>query len=352
MTAPQYPGQPPQQQYPPQQTFSHPAPQQYPPQPPQQYAPQPQFQQPAPQQQFGPMPGMPAGLPSGAPSIEQSGVINFAKLIKDAKAGAAWPEGDYDFEVAEVEATASAKGSPMLKVKLRCLVGTYAGKTITNYFTLTMDSPMALNIFFRQMAAFGLPETFFAQFGENGNLEPVAAELRGKRATITLEQEERQGAKQNKVKIVKPFGGVGASGAPMVGAPMAPPPPPPAPPAPAQALPMPSQGMPPAPEQPLYQQLQQPAPTAQFQPPPPPQAPVGPPEQQFQQVAPPPPAPVYAEPQQQYAPQPAEIPNGQHAVDIAPEGFPQQVWDGMQEPQRQAFRASIAGAVPAGQQPV
>jgi len=135
---------------------------------------------------------------------ETLNVFDFGQLLKDAKAGAAWPEGDYDFEVAEADAVTASTGSPMVKTKLRCLVGTYANKTVTNNFVLSVENPGALAIFFKHMKAFGLDESFFAQMGQS-DLRPVAAALRGRRARITLGRRMWNDVPQNQVNGVKPI---------------------------------------------------------------------------------------------------------------------------------------------------
>ncbi len=227
---------------------------------------------------------------------------DFKKLLQDAKAGGAWPLGDYDFEVADanVKVSGNGSGNEMLVTKLRCLVGPYAGKHITNNFVLTIDNPTALGIFFRHMAAFGLDDNFFAQIGE-GNLAPAAQALKGRRARITIGHRQWNGGTQNDVKAVNPLTD-GLSNT-LPGAVAGSPPPPP----PAQAMtPPPPPSTPPPP------------------PPPPPPAMATPPS-----APPPPPPPVPQQPAPATTPTQVEIPT-QYAA----------VWDSLPDAAKQAILAA------------
>lgn len=229
---------------------------------------------------------------------------DFSKLLQDAKAGGAWPIGDYDFEVGDTQVKMSSNGSgnEMIVAKLRCLVGPYAGKSITNNFVLTADNASALNIFFRHMAAFGLDDNFFAQIG-SGDLSPIANALRGRRARITIGHRMWNGANQNDIKAINPLTavGVGAAAAPGPAAPagVAPPPPP-------------AVGTVPPPPPP-------PAPAAVTSPPPPPPAPTPAPT-----PVPPPPAPV--------------------AADNPPPGYTAELWAAIPPEAKAAILASLQPA--------
>lgn len=116
--------------------------------------------------------------------------VDFNLLLKEAQsAGQALPDGDYPFIVDEANAQAASTGSPMVVCKLRILEGPHAGKKIRNNFVLTVDNPQALAIFFRHMAALGIPADFFAQLGQTDGvaaLSNVAAQIRGKQGIMTL----------------------------------------------------------------------------------------------------------------------------------------------------------------------
>lgn len=131
---------------------------------------------------------------------------DFNALLQDAKAGGAWPQGQYDFEVVEATAKTASTGSPMVVTKLRCISGEKAGKSITNNFVLTVDNPTALNMFFKHMAAFGLDASFFTQIG-SGTLDPVAANLVGRRARIKIGHRQWNGSTQNNVEGIEQLTG-------------------------------------------------------------------------------------------------------------------------------------------------
>ncbi len=240
---------------------------------------------------------------------------DFKKLLQDAKAGGAWPLGDYDFEVAEanVKMSGNGSGNEMIVTKLRCLVGPYAGKHINNNFVLTADNPNALSIFFRHMAAFGLDDNFFTQIGE-GNLAPAAQALKGRRVRITIGHRQWNGGTQNDVKAVNPLTDGLSNTLPGAAVGSPPPPPPPT----ATVPPPPTSSSAPSP----------PPPPATPSPPPPLPAMTAPP------AAPPPPPPP---PVQQPAPAPAppqvEIPPQYTAVwDSLPDAAKQAILGAQQQP--------------------
>jgi hypothetical protein len=241
---------------------------------------------------------------------------DFNRLLQDAKAGGAWPLGDYDFEVVDTLVKQSASSTnEMIVAKMRCLVGPYAGKHVTNNFVLTVDNPTALNIFFRHMTAFGLDDRFFAQIG-SGNLAPVAAALKGRRARITIGHRTWNGAPQNDIKAINPLtdGMMAQSvGQPPVAPSAVPPPPPPQPATP-------------------------PPPAAAQVPPPPPPAPAS------AAVPPPPPPPAPSTP----PPPPVSVPAP--AQSAPPAGYSPELWASIPEAAKAAILASQpqqpAAAVP------
>jgi hypothetical protein len=260
---------------------------------------------------------------------------DFSKLLQDAKAGGAWPIGDYDFEVGDtmVKTSSSGSGNEMIVTKLRCLVGPYAGKSITNNFVLTADNASALNIFFRHMAAFGLDENFFAQIGQ-GDLTPIASALRGRRARITIGHRQWNGTNQNDIKAINPLTGGVAS--PTAAAPtgMMPPPPPgvqpptmstPPPPPPPSAIPATEMSATHAttPQQVPVMSTHTPVAAA-----PPPPAAVPPPAPPAATPPPPPPPPPVAAP--------AAAP-----MDTPPAGYTPEVWAVLPEVAKQAILATV-----------
>lgn len=151
--------------------------------------------------------------------------VNFGQVLKDAKSASfeALPVGDYDVEVTKAEAVTSSNGRPMIKVTFKVIVGPHTNRQVMNNFVLSVDSPVALSIFFRHMKCFGLEEGFFAALGEQGTLDPVANAMMGKRVRLQLSHRDWQGETRNEVKQVKPYtgapGGMGGTPTAMTGVP-------------------------------------------------------------------------------------------------------------------------------------
>jgi hypothetical protein len=282
---------------------------------------------------------------TGQRGFESMTTYDFGKLLKDAKAGGAWPIGDYDFEVADAfpKASANGSGNEMIVTKLRCLVGPYAGKHITNNFVLTADNPTALNIFFRHMSAFGLDDNFFAQIGQ-GDLSPIANALKGRRARITIGHRTWNGANQNDVKAINPI----TSPANVMVGDVAPggftPPPPPGSQPPQTISPPPPPAQPAAPSPPTATSPM-PAPPPPTPAPAPSPAPAGPPPAPAPTPAPAPSAPP-PPPPAPATPQPAPV-----TVSTPPPNYTQELWDSIPETARQQILATQPTAASAGPPP-
>jgi hypothetical protein len=265
-------------------------------------------------------------------------VLDFAQLLKDAKAGAAWPKGDYDMEVIEADSVHSKDGVPMVKAKLRCLIGPFAGKTMINNFVMKYDNPAALAMFFKAMRALGLDEGWIGSLGQlniadPNCLAPIAAALRGHRARFTNDHRQWNGVTQNNISGVNPItDGIGAGGPvaqPAAYAAPAVPGVPPAPSVPAVPTTPPAgagigvpavPGYPQVPTPPTYEQ--QPPTPQPAQPAPQPPAPVSPPAPAT------PPVPAPAQPPQP-APQPTYPPPAEPAP-MPPSPQPQQAPSGFE----------------------
>jgi hypothetical protein len=135
--------------------------------------------------------------------------IDFGKALADAKSASfeAMPKGDYNIEVVQADATTASTGRPMIKTKMKVIDGPYQNRPVMTQFVLSIDNPNALSMFFRNMRAFGIEESFFAQMGGNGSLEPVAAALVGRRAQVTLGIRQWQGEDRNEVSGIKKYTG-------------------------------------------------------------------------------------------------------------------------------------------------
>jgi hypothetical protein len=230
--------------------------------------------------------------------------INFNQAIQDAKSVSfeALPIGEYRIRIIESTATMSQTHKPMIKVKMEVTEGPYAPRKVFNQFTLSLENPNAVAIFFRQMKAFGLDEQFFASLGAQGSLDPVASALMGREAYVKLSHREWQGETRNNCEGFRPVVGAPAAGVP--GMPL------------GSGVP----GMPPPAMAPQVQQMPQapPAPAPVYQPvaaqpaqPAPPAAPAQP----VQAYAPPPPPPA-APPVQQGPAAPPQAPVDQAVAEM------------------------------------
>jgi hypothetical protein len=220
--------------------------------------------------------------------------IDFQSLIAQAKTASfdALPVGDYDLECVEATPKPTSTGKEMVKAKYKVIAGPSAGRTVFNQYVLSPENATALAIFFRDMQAHGLDETFFTQLqGVEQPMAVIAARLPGTRVRMTLSQRQWQGQTRNNVDRVQPVPGGGLVGP---GIPV------PSMSGPAPAVPQPGAPVPPgAPVQP-------PAAVA-----PAPAAPAAP-------VAPQPPAEPVAAPVTQPAPVPVEQPPAQQAPPALP----------------------------------
>jgi hypothetical protein len=240
-------------------------------------------------------------------------VYNFKDLLAQAKTASfeALPIGDYDVEIHEATATISSTQKPMIKIKAKVITGPHTKRTVMTQFVLSVENAVALNIFFRNLRAFGLTDEWLTAIGGANDLTPIAQALVGRKARFTLGQKQYQGETRNEVNGVKPMTGAPAappqslpgSGLPGAGMPTGGVTTPPAQPAavaqpPAQP-PSPPQDVPPA----------QPA-AAPVTPPPPPaqQAPAAQPAQQVAATPPPPPQQPAAAPVQDAPAQPPAQP--------------------------------------------
>lgn len=184
------------------------------------------------------------------------------------------PAGPYDMTVMKAEVKNSSTGKIMFVLTLEVESGTHAKRRVWTNMVISPDSPPAMGIFFRQMAALGLDRTYFST---NPSNDAVADALTGRRCKATIAIKKYQGVDKNEVKAISPPAAAGA-GFPPGYSPatpsMAKPPAAAAPPPPAAAAPPP------------------PPPAAPAPPPPPPAPAAAPPAAQPAAVAAPPPPPA------------------------------------------------------------
>jgi hypothetical protein len=105
------------------------------------------------------------------------------------------PDGQYNVKVEKAEAVKSSTGKDMLKLVVIVEDGPHAGRRLWPNFVLSPESPFAMNLFFQNLAGFGLDEDFFTVLEESGlgvedSLALVAEALVGRTASGTTTQRE------------------------------------------------------------------------------------------------------------------------------------------------------------------
>lgn len=164
------------------------------------------------------------------------------------------PADWYDVTIEKAEATTSSTGKPMIKIMLTVDSGPMAGqRKIPTQFTVSPESPFALTMFFKQLAAFGLGDAFFSSLqGADQELEigiqTIAANLLGRQARAKIEPRAYQGVERDNCSefAIKPGAGIVAN-AMVVGTAGGPPIPPSGPPTPQSTPPVPTYTGPPNP---------------------------------------------------------------------------------------------------------
>lgn len=104
--------------------------------------------------------------------------IAFADLISQAEAegfsNEVLPAGEYDVEIAGVNAGTSQGGKPQIGVRYKVLVGPSAGKSFWDNLTLSTDNPKAVAVFLRKLGQLGLSSDFIKA---QTSMETVAASI-------------------------------------------------------------------------------------------------------------------------------------------------------------------------------
>ena len=127
--------------------------------------------------------------------------FNFADLMKQA--GSSFEPlgaGTYEAVIQKAEAVRTATGKTMFKLTWSITQGPFTNRKVWSNQVISPESPPALSIFFRHMAALGLDATFF---GANPSPDQVAAALVNRPAQITVSQREYQGQLRNDVTDIK-----------------------------------------------------------------------------------------------------------------------------------------------------
>jgi hypothetical protein len=134
--------------------------------------------------------------------------FTWGQLMQDAKkASEPIAEGQHKVRIVEASATRSSTGKLMFVIKAEILEGNDAKRKITSNLTLSPDNGTALAIFFRNMEAIGIPESFFTQ---EPNPDQVASAMIGRECGIVVKHGEWQGVKRGNVdRWIQLGGGLG-----------------------------------------------------------------------------------------------------------------------------------------------
>jgi hypothetical protein len=139
------------------------------------------------------------------------GTIDWKAAREDAKAASILiPDGEFPFECVSADAQLSSGGAPQIVADFLCLNERYNKRTVRNWFTLSLDSPVALDIFFKTMKAFGLDDAYFAK-GDGPEMEDIAERMVGKKVTCGVKTTDYNGQDRNKLSYFKKTSGAGAT---------------------------------------------------------------------------------------------------------------------------------------------
>ena len=110
----------------------------------------------------------------------------------------ALPQADYDLKVIAAEAKNTSGGKTMFKITTEVTSGPYAKRRVWANLVVSPENPVALNIFFRQMAAIGIGKDYFATNPSDHNVAEslVGKEFRGQVVIRQYQGEDRNDIKQ------------------------------------------------------------------------------------------------------------------------------------------------------------
>lgn len=137
-------------------------------------------------------------------------MTTFGDILKQAEQSGASFEvleaGEYVAKIIESEYRSSSNGKPQIKTRWEVVSGPKAGfKGLWNYFTLTVDNPNAMAIFYRQMTALGITNEFMATLANatpEVAMKQIAQALEGRQAKVkvTIDKEYNN----NKIERINP----------------------------------------------------------------------------------------------------------------------------------------------------
>lgn len=138
-------------------------------------------------------------------------MTTFGDILKQAEQSGATFEvleaGEYVAKIIESEYKQSSNNKPQIKTRWEVLQGPKAGfKGLWNYFTLTVDNPNAMAIFYRQMTALGITSEFMqtlAAASPEVAMKQIASALENRSAKIKVKVDTEWN--NNKIERISPL---------------------------------------------------------------------------------------------------------------------------------------------------
>lgn len=142
------------------------------------------------------------------------GLSSWSQMLADAGDSAKEFEplndGDYLLKVVKADAVVTSTQKDMFKVTTEVVGGPYNGSKVFTNLVVSPENPNAMGFFFRNMAAIGVPTTFF---DSNPTNAAVAAKLVGCTFIGVVGQREYNNKVSNEIKGYKKDPNAAASGA-------------------------------------------------------------------------------------------------------------------------------------------
>ena len=127
--------------------------------------------------------------------------VSWGSLKKTAEAATKpLPVDWYDVTVVKAEAKVASTGSNMVSATLEVDSGPSKTRRLFTNFVLSPDNGFALGIFFRNMAAFGLDDRFFAELSQypiEQGMDLIAQQLQGRQVRVKVGIRQWQGQDRN-----------------------------------------------------------------------------------------------------------------------------------------------------------
>lgn len=140
--------------------------------------------------------------------------VNWGSLIEESKdAFSILPKGKYTVKVEKAEATTSSTNKLMFKIVFKVIAGPRTGSTLFNNITLTQDNPKAVFMFFQNLSALGIPETFLKS-DPKPQPQQVAQKMIGAVVEVDVDHRPYQGVDRENIKSMT---AVSSNGAPSFG---------------------------------------------------------------------------------------------------------------------------------------